>query len=111
MVANNGLLALSEIEGTIVVAAADVHHWGGAMLPWETPVGLVEARRRFGEDEDEEFEDYDFDEDEEGEEGLDEDEDEDLESLDEDEEDYDDLENDFDDDGEPRSPKRRKDWE
>ena len=79
MLANNGL-----------VAASDLHHSGGAMLPWETPNGVVEARRRFGEDEDEEFEDYDFDED---------------------EEDYDDVEEDFDEDGEPRSPKRRKEWE
>ena len=91
----------------LLVLATDVQRAGGAMLPWETPVGLVEARRRFGEDEDEEFEDYDFDGDEE--EG--DEEDEDLEGLDEDEEDYDDLEEDFDDDGEPRSPKRRKDWE
>jgi hypothetical protein len=107
MMANNGL-----IEGGIVVAASDAHHSGGAMLPWEAPVGLVEARRRFNEDEDEEFEDYDFDEEDEDEEELEEDEeDEDVESLDEDDEDYDDVEEDFDEDGEPRSPKRRKEWE
>ena len=92
----------------LLVLATGVQRAGGDMLPWETPVGLVEARRRFGEDEDEEFEDYDFDE---NEEELDEDEDEDFESLDEDDEDYDDIEEDFDDDGEPRSPKRRKNWE
>jgi hypothetical protein len=95
----------------LLVLATDVQRVGGAMLAWETPVGLVEARRRFGEDEDEEFEDYDFDEDEENEEKLDDEEDEDFEGLDEDEEDYDDIEEDFDEDGEPRSPKRRKDWE
>lgn len=92
----------------LLVLATDVQRVGGAMLPWEAPVGLVQARRRFNEDEDEEFEDYDFDE--EDEEELDE-EDEDFEGLDEDEEDYDDVEEDFDEDGEPRSPKRRKDWE
>jgi hypothetical protein len=108
IVANNGLMRIGVIT---TVAACDIHHLGGAMLPWEAPAELVQARRRFGEDEEEGFGDYEFDEEEDVDEELDEDEDEDFDELEE-EEDYDAFQEDFDDDdGEPRSPRRKKDWE
>jgi hypothetical protein len=100
-------------SNTVVVVTTDILRVGGAMCPWETPSWPVEARRRFDEDEEDETQDYDLEEEELDEELDEEDEDgDDYDEDDEDYEDYDDLEKDFDEnEGEPKPPKRKRDWE
>ncbi len=99
---------------TVVVVGTDLLRMGGAMWRWETPAGLVEARRRFGEDDEDETEEYDFEEEEDLDEDLDEevDEEDDYDEDEEDEEDYDEVEEEFDEEeGEPKPPKRKKSWD
>ena len=83
---------------------------GGAMLPWETSVRTVAARRRQDDESEDEVEEFEeFEEDEELEEDYDDEADED-ELDEEDYEEYDDLEQEYDEDEGPRT-RRRREWE